>query len=197
MGISVLRLLSPRGIDFQSTGRGGVPDITPSVVAAALANGLGSYPVNLALYLYTGDSKARAVLEYGVRQAIICEGSTMDPVVLDGLVRSAMGELFDHTRCSTCNGSGMVYSVPLKTGETHGAVVSCTKQRRVLTTCLKCEGHGVGKWSDFKRAKAAGLNGRSYSRRYSAARSAGLRAVRAWQCDLTSHLEAELKEVDD
>ncbi len=197
MGVSVLSTLGVKSVDFMAPGRGGVPSLTRSDVAAAMAGGLSEPAQCLAYFLFTGEVRAELALAHHIRSAIIANNPDMDSRIADGLTRSVMAESFDHSRCRACRGSGQIVSkVPLNTSDTHGAGVFLS-ERRELMTCDRCDGHGVSQWTAFKRAKMAGMNERSFTRLYSAARAAGARSVRAWMGELTSHLTQRLQGQDD
>lgn len=194
MSISVLKMLSIKGVDWSAPGRGGFSELCKSDIAAALGGGLSKEPYNLALFLFMGDEVAEAALAQAIRAALISAGVGADSVELDGLTRSVMAEFFDKSRCSACKGSGQVIrKVPLNTSDTHRGGAS-KSMRRELAMCQKCDGRGVSRWTAYRQAKEAGINERSYSRLYLAARTAGYRSVRSWMGELTSHLTTRLQD---
>lgn len=196
-----LSKLSVRTVDPGAVPGAGLPDITSSDVAAALAYGLSPAAQHLGLYLFTGDSLSRDVVIKCLAVNIathytkeISRGEEMPSETAEGLALSVLSEMSDRRRCRRCKGSGTVFMKvqgdQLKPGNTPAITKS-------LTACPKCGGEGVESMSDFQRARLAGLNSRTLNRRYAGARGAGSRAFGAWLNELRDHLHAQLNEEGD
>lgn len=190
MSMSLMKLLAVHGTNFTGVG-GGHAEIEPSDVAAALAYGLSVGASHLGLYLFLDDDRSRGVI-LKLLSVIISKAyeselrkEAMPSETAWGLAESVLVELSDHRRCTHCAGSGNV----IKKDQRSDPGESGTSKS--LAACPKCGGVGVQSMSDYRRAKLAGINSKTLTRRYLKARATGFRAFCAWQTELRDHLDAQ------
>lgn len=193
MTLGVMKRLGLHGTDLSSVGGRSHSDLDWSDVAAALAYGLSPGAQHLGLYLYTADEQSRLIVRR-LLSVIISRtyqndqrGEEMPAETALGLAESVIAELSDRQRCKRCAGSGSVFVKAQTGGNPEKMGVS-----RTLTTCPKCGGEKVESVSDYVRARLAGLDRRTFKRRYLNAHASGCRAYGAWLTELRDHLNAQL-----
>lgn len=190
MSINLMKRLAVHGPNFAGVG-GGHAEIEPSDVAAALSYGLSIGASHLGLFLFLDDQRSRGVL-LRLLSVIITKAyeselrkEEMPSKTAWGLAESVLVELSDNRRCTRCAGSGNVIEKAQRS-DPGGSGTS-----KSLAACPKCGGVGVQSMSDYRRAKLAGINSKTLTRRYLKARATGYRAFCAWQTELRDHLDAQ------
>jgi|GEM_PF-2152048 len=197
--VKFLAMLSPGSVNFDAIPGGGAPAITPEDVSAALSERFGLHRgAQLIAFYLMGDKDAEWELVARVADELMGEaaarGEELDLKIADGLARSALLEVVRLEKCSICSGSGKQYAVRPFDIRTSDERVSRSVQVRQLVTCKACQGNGVKKWSMNRRAKEAGINDRTYTRRYHSIREFGYRAVSSWLNELLAHLQEQLSK---
>ena len=196
MSINLMKRLSVHGTNFAGVG-GGHAEIEPCDVAAALSYGLSVGAYHLGMYLFLDDDRSRGVI-LKLLSVIITKAyeselrkEEMPSETALRLAESVLVELSDRRRCTRCAGSGSVIEK-----DQRGVSESGTP-KSLLTACPKCGGVGVQSMSDYQRAKLAGINRRTFNRRYLKAQATGCRAYSAWRTELRDHLDAQFKEKEE
>lgn len=183
MGLGVLSKLGTKSVNFTGTGGGGISDINSSDVAAALSFGLSTGASSMGLWMFLDDDSSKSLLRLLVVAKIKRKDPTITIAIANNLAGSVLSEFSGLLQCNHCNGSGK----RLVSSE-NGVGISCKK----FSDCPNCEGAGVKQWADHKRAKDAGINDRTYARRYAHARAEGYSGCCSWLTELNIHLSCQL-----
>lgn len=108
-GVEALARLNPKNVRFD-VGRGGIPDLTPEIIAAACA-GLPPIAYRLALVKYAGqmhelsDLKIRTLIRAADLAIRHGWGRPM-PGQLQGITTYAIWRVVSYHHCPACHGSG-------------------------------------------------------------------------------------------
>ncbi len=196
--IGRLSKLTPMSVNWESLPGTSGNSFTASDVAAALSSRFGlSYGAQQVGWLLTGDSRAETKLRLEVMSILGREckyqGREYSTQVLSRLARSAIGEFCCLAKCEECRGSGKVIALAkpdLITRDVKGRKPNV--QVRHYVTCPGCKGHGVTRWSIRRAAKEAGLNDRTYGRKYRDLHDLGYQSLVSWLLELTAHLKTHL-----
>ena len=152
-----LKLLAAKSITFDALPGGGVPQLLPSDVSAALAYGRISEAASLFARLkYTGEDTPR---NRSRLQALMCidllpevirhkswEGLDLEFIGL--ILSTALSEALSSSVCRTCGGRGHI---------------TVDDQ---MTPCAPCDASGIKSFSKREVARRLKLDARNYTRRY-------------------------------
>ena len=151
MSLELLKMLPAKSLSFETT-HGGVPELTPSMIAAAL--GMGRLSDKASLYCrikYQLQTELRNKLEskilvqdvltWAVKENWIC-GTGLIPKL--GMV--ALDEMLNESLCRKCNGTGEV------------------KIDDKVNECNRCSGAGHQRFSKAEVARRLGIHRQHYSR---------------------------------
>lgn len=146
--LEIHAMLSPKGIDYRGT-HGGIPNITPEMVAASLARAHDG--ARALIRVKVGDTSSWDTLRREFRRALTIEankrhwkpGPTL-PKYLEGICHTALMLYVHPPKCRRCKGRGSV------TPRGHEAPIACP-------VCLGAQ------YRDPDEAAKAGMAGIPYS----------------------------------
>jgi hypothetical protein len=142
--LKIHAMLNAKGIDYQGTG-GGIPTITPEMVAASLA----AAPLGASALIRTklGDERSRAVLVSALIERLVEETekrrwglSDKGVLYIEGIARTASMLYTTPMFCYRCRGRGDI-----------------KKRTGLVVPCPSCEGTGAKVLSEREIAKRCGI----------------------------------------
>jgi len=143
-GVEALARLNPKNVRFD-VGSGGIPELTPEMVAAACA-GLPDLAYRLALVKYAGQRDQ--VQHLAIRTLMEAAGMAVRggwgkprPGQLTGISRYAIWKVVGYQHCEVCSGSGKRLD-----------------DRRRSWNCPGCGGTGLARMDDAIESEVAGFS---------------------------------------
>lgn len=143
----IIKIIMPRTTGLDDVGHGGIPEITPEMVSAAL--GYGKLPDMASLYCrvkfqFQGELKPKLawqvtvqrVLPLAIKEDWHCGGVGTIPA----LSKVALDEALSNNVCGACKGTGLV------------------------GRCKPCGGQGKKRFSQAEVARRLGIDDRHYGR---------------------------------
>ena len=155
-GLEALKMLPAKGVNVDSI-RGGIPEVTPSMISAAL--GYGNLTDQASLYCrikYQFEERLRSRLEakvligsvlvWAVSENWICGTGTIPK-----LSKVALDEMLSENICRTCNGTG-----------------TTAQEDKAMLDCTTCNGIGHKRFSkrDIARRLGVDKNNKTWIDRY-------------------------------
>lgn len=168
----ILARLCPKVATLDARGGGGIPELTPLDVAAALA-GLAPGPYHLARLAWVDDHRAESDLVQALSLAVSPPRRPEDRPPWLGALALAIAEYCWPPRCGECEGHGVVWTP--KPG-----------------ACLGCHGTGRGRWTEEKMAEAVGVDREAWRRVWRGRYERAYRCVSGWGSEVMSHLTRRL-----
>ena len=172
----LLAIMTNKSVNY--FGVGGIPQITPEIVAGACA-GLQDGPYYLGMAKYAGDSTSYRDLEYSAwicaAQLAVKHGWAIQrgKAYLRGISLLACEHVVRHHQCKRCKGTGL-------NGQ--------------LGKCGRCGGHKLEPYlSERAKAKNAGIPYETFRTTWSQRYNILVNHIQGWESDLMERISRQLK----
>jgi hypothetical protein len=177
MSAALLARLTAHGSPMDGAGYGGIPEITVSDIAGAMA-GLSAPCYQILRLKYCGDESMRSVLVDRVAFALLGLAMTGDidlnVSTVKALAALIVAEAVNGGICDICNGTGVQIS--------HAAA----------SDCGACKATGRLGMSKSRAAETLGIDRRTYSKRYERLVLDQLSELQRWEGEGVAHIRRQL-----